>query len=176
MGLTEAAGGHFRKQYGEFSRKCCMLLTNRMEQRRWEVTKIPLRQAARRVGCQVDEGNRRVAERLKRAERKGEDGELSEAWRWVRLSLERLYTVVYAKYGPDDFNPLSWLDQTAIYMWDNGAGEIIERKVLESGRRLKEILGMAVAGAHDKSPKGLTDLANAINDIRVLLRKLRVGG
>jgi hypothetical protein len=47
MGLTEAAGGHFRKQYGDLSRKCCMLLTNRMEQRRWEVTKIPLRQAAR---------------------------------------------------------------------------------------------------------------------------------
>jgi ABC-type amino acid transport substrate-binding protein len=47
MGLTEAAGGHFRKQYGDLSRKCCMLLTNRMEQRRWGVTKIPLRQAAR---------------------------------------------------------------------------------------------------------------------------------
>jgi hypothetical protein len=131
---------------------------------------------SRRVGCQVDEGNRRVAERLKRAERKGEDGELSEAWRWVRLSLERLYTVVYAKYGPDDFNPLSWLDQAAESMWNGGAGEIIEKTVPGSGVRLKEILDMTVAGAHDKSPKGLTDLTNAIKDVRSLLGKLRVGG
>jgi len=130
---------------------------------------------SRRKGCQVDEGNRRVAERLKIAERKGENGELSEAWKWIRLSLERLYTLVYAKYGPDDFKPLSWLDQTAEYMWDSGAGEIIEKKVPGSGARLREILDMTVAGAHDKSPKGFTDLTNAIRDIRSLLGTLRIG-
>jgi len=36
MGLTEAAAGCFRKRYGKFSRKCCMLLANRTEHRRWE--------------------------------------------------------------------------------------------------------------------------------------------
>lgn len=130
---------------------------------------------SRRTGCQVDEGNRRVAERLKMAERKGENGELSEAWKWIRLSLERLYTVVYTKHGPDDFNPLSWLDQSAEYMWDSGVGQIIEKKAPGSGLRLKEILDMTVAGAHDKSPKGFTDLTNAIKDIRPLLERLRIG-
>jgi len=46
MDLTEAAGGHFRKQYGEFSRKCCMLLTNHMEHRRWEAN-----EASSPTGC-----------------------------------------------------------------------------------------------------------------------------
>jgi len=130
---------------------------------------------SRRSGCQVDEGNRRVSERLRTARRKGEDGELKEAWICIRLSLERLYTVVYKKHGPPGFNPLSWLDQTAESMWNSGVAEIIEGIVPRSGVRLKEILDMALAGAHDKHPKGFTDLDNAIGDIRKLLGPLRVG-
>jgi energy-coupling factor transporter ATP-binding protein EcfA2 len=130
---------------------------------------------SRRQGCQVDEGNRRVAERLKIAERRAEEGELDKAWLAVRLALERLYTVVNLKYGPKDFNPLTWLDQTAEYMWDNGVGNIIESQIPGSGSRLKEILQMTAAGAHDKSAKGMTDLANAVADIRKLMPKLRIG-
>lgn len=129
---------------------------------------------SRRSGCQVDEGNRRVAERLKKAEKKGDDGKLDEAWLLIRLALERLYTVTYTKYGPDNFNPLSWIDQTVEYMWGN-VGSIIEEKAPGMGLRLKEILDMTVAGAHDKSSHGTTDLTLAIKDLRSLLGKLRVG-
>jgi len=71
---------------------------------------------SRRSGCVVEEGNRRFSERLKLAEKKIDEGNLSEAWKLVRLALERLYTVVYKKYGPPGFNPETWQDQTAEYM------------------------------------------------------------
>jgi hypothetical protein len=130
---------------------------------------------SRRKGCQVDEGNRRVAERLKIAEHKAEEGEFDNAWRAVRLALERLYTVAHMKHGPRDFAPMSWVDQTAESMWNAGAGEVIESLVPGSGVRLKDILGMSAAGAHDKSAKGMTDLTNAVADVRALMTKLRVG-
>lgn len=129
----------------------------------------------RRKGCQIDEGNRRIAERLKQAERKGEDGELGEAWRLVRLALERLYTVACLKHGPSGFDPFTWADQTAEHMWDAGAGVVIQERIPGSGLRLKEILDMTVGGAHDKAPHGLTDLNNAIAYVRGLLVPLRLG-
>lgn len=133
----------------------------------------------RKMGCQLEEGNRRVSERLKKAEKEGEDGRFDNAWRYVRLALERLYTITYIKHGPKNFNPLSWSDQTAEYMWNdgsgNGVGVLIENMIPGSGKRLKEILKMTAAGAHDKSAKGFTDLINAINDIRAMLPNLRVG-
>jgi hypothetical protein len=55
-------------------------------------------------------------------------------------------------------------------------GVIIEQKIPGTGKRLKEILGMTVAGAHDKAPNGLTDLRNATRDLRDLLSKLQIGG
>jgi wobble nucleotide-excising tRNase len=135
---------------------------------------------SKKAGCLVEEGNRRVFERLKKAESQADDGNLDEAWKSVRLAIERLYTVVYMKYGPQRFNPLSWIDQTAEYMWDDGTGKgvgvIIEQKIPGTGKRLKEILGMTVAGAHDKAPNGLTDLRNATRDLRDLLSKLQIGG
>lgn len=132
--------------------------------------------ASRRKGCRVEEGSRRVAEKLKLAERKAEEGDLKRPWGLVRESLERLYTVVNIKYGCADFNPTSWRGQTADHMWKSGVGSIIEGKIPGIGRRLKEILDMTAAGAHDKPTHGPTDLANAIKDIRALLPKLQVGG
>lgn len=131
---------------------------------------------SRRKGVQIEEGNRRVSERLKMAEKFGEEGKFEDAWIKVRLAIERLYKVVYFKYGPDDFNPLSWLDQTAEYMWGNGAGEIIEDRVPGMRARLKDILDMAVTGAHNSSAFGNTDIQLAVKDLRSLLRDLRVGG
>jgi len=129
-----------------------------------------------RHGCVVEEGNRRVAERLSLAERSVEEGKLPEAWRILRLAIERLYTVVNAKYGPSDFNPDSWVDQAAEYMWNSGAGAVIMEKVLGSERRLKEILGMAAAGSHDKPARGETDVRESIDYLRELLSTLKVGG
>jgi hypothetical protein len=135
---------------------------------------------SRRQGCQVEEGNRRVSERLQRAEKLGEDGNLDDAWLIVRYAMERLYTVTYLKYGPLTFNPFSWTDQTAEYMWNdgngNGAGTIINQLVPGREKRLKEILKMTAAGAHDKSPNGFTDLMKAIEDLRGLMPALHIGG
>lgn len=131
---------------------------------------------SRRHGCVVEEGNRRVAERLSLAERNVEEGNLPEAWRFLRLAIERLYTVVNAKYGPSDFNPDSWVDQTAEYMWNSGAGAVIMEKVPGSQRRLKEIFDMTVAGGHDKPARGETDVRGSIDYLRELLSTLKVGG
>jgi hypothetical protein len=130
---------------------------------------------SKKKGCQLDEGNRRVSERLKIAEKKGEEGDLDQAWYFVRLAIERMYTITYKKYGPPNFNSQAWLDQTADSMWNSGVGDIIERAKPGIGTRLKEILNMTAAGAHDKSPKGFTDLTNAIKDLRPLLPQLRLG-
>jgi hypothetical protein len=130
----------------------------------------------RRKGCIIEEGNRRVSERLKRAEKEIEEGHLEPAWALVRRSIERLYLVTQLKYGPKTFDPRSWQDQTADYMWGNGAGEIIEDKVLGSGKELQDILKKTVAGSHDKPPRGETDLRNSIKYIRGILGELRLGG
>jgi hypothetical protein len=131
---------------------------------------------SRRHGCVVEEGNRRVPERLSLAERNVEEGNLPEAWRFLRLAIERLYTVVNAKYGPSDFNPDSWVDQAPEYMWNSGAGAVIMEKVPGSQRRLKEILDMTVAGGHDKPARGETDVRASIDYLRELLSTLKVGG
>ena len=132
---------------------------------------------SRRKGCLVDEGNRRVAERLKHAENKVDEGNLPEAWRWVRLSIERLYTIIYRKYGPNkEFDPESWKNHTIENMWKEGAGDIIEAKIPSAGRRLKDINNMALAGGHDKEARGGTDLQNVIKDLRQLLGELKIGG
>jgi hypothetical protein len=130
---------------------------------------------SRRSGCQVEEGNRRAAERLKKAEALGEEGKLEEAWRHIRLAIERTYLVAMLKHGPSDFDPKAWNDQTAEYMWNSGAGDIISGISPGLEPRLKDILTMACAGAHDKAPQGLTDLTLAIRDLRQLLVKLRIG-
>jgi hypothetical protein len=131
---------------------------------------------SRRMGCVVEEGNRRFSERLKLAEKKIDEGNLTEAWKLVRVAIERLYTVVYMKYGPPDFNPESWQDQTAEYMWNSGAGNVIEEKVPGLGGELKDILDMSAAGGHDKPPRGETDLRNSINLLKSLPGELVVGG
>jgi len=131
---------------------------------------------SRREGCVVEEGNRRYFERLKLAEKKIDDGTFTESWKLVRLALERLYTVVSTKYGPQGFNPNSWRDQSAEYMWNNGAGKIIEAKVLGSGPKLKDILDMSAAGGHDKPPRGETDLRNSIKFLKSLPGLIGVGG
>ena len=70
--------------------------------------------------------------------------------------------VTYIKYGPTDFRPDSWKDQTAEYMWDSGVGEIVGDRIPGVDKRLKDILGMSAAGGHDKPPRGETDLRNSI--------------
>ena len=98
-------------------------------------------------GCVVDEGNRRFSERLRNAEKLAKEGNLKESWIRVRFALERLYIICKMKYGPSDFVPDSWKDQTAEYMWDGGrVGLIITDKDPNAGKRLKEILTMTVGG------------------------------
>lgn len=135
---------------------------------------------SRRVGCVVEEGNRRVAERLKKAEKLADSGEFDRAWLAIRRAIERLYLVTYIQYGPSTFSPYSWQNQTADYMWGSDeeprVGVIIEEKSPGSGDRLKEIVDMSVAGAHDKQARGYTDIIEAINFLRPLLPILKVGG
>ena len=118
-------------------------------------------------GCVVDEGNRRFSERLRNAEKLANEGELKVSWTRVRIAIERLYTISKIKYGPSDFAPDSWKDQTAEYMWDGGGvGSIFADIDPNAGKRLKEILMMTVGGSHDKGEPGLTDLMGATKFLR----------
>lgn len=130
---------------------------------------------SRKKGCVVNEGSRRVPERLRGAERKAEDGDLKGAWHLIRVALERLYTLVKLKSDPS-FKPESWLSAAAEHMWDQGVGPIIEAAVPGSGKQLKRILDETAAGAHDKAPRGASDVCNGCKYIRGLLTPLRVGG
>ena len=130
----------------------------------------------RKRGSYVEEGNRRVHERLSLAERKLEEGQLEEAWRYIRLAIERLCLVSYAKYGSSSFKAESWQHQTAESMWNSGADEVIRSRVPNSEGRLKEILNMTVAGAHDTPPRGETDIQDSLAFLRGTLTQLRIGG
>ena len=126
-------------------------------------------------GCVVDEGNRRFSERLRNAEKLAKEGELKESWIRVRIAIERLYTISKVKYGPSNFAPDSWKDQTAEYMWDGGGvGSIITDIDPNAGKRLKEILMMTVGGGHDKGEPGFTDLMGATKFLRELGSKMKV--
>jgi hypothetical protein len=129
---------------------------------------------SRRMGCVLGDGNRRVAERLKAAERLAEEGQLSEAWRRVRLAIERLY-VLATKAADPSFDPDTWRSATAEYMWNAGAGQVIETRVQGSGQRLKNIVAMTVKGAHDVAATSVTDVLDAVKYLRTLLDPLRVG-
>jgi hypothetical protein len=77
---------------------------------------------SRRDGCLVEEGNRRFSERLKLAEKKIDEGNLGEAWKLVRLAIERLYTVAYKKYGPADFDIKLRFVASAVWQLPYGHG------------------------------------------------------
>lgn len=130
--------------------------------------------SSKRRGCYVDEGTRRVSERLRIAEKVAEDGELEHAWRLVRLAIERMCLLV--KFSSDDsFKPESWYGQTAEAMWNEGVEEIIENAAPGKSKRLKEILKETALGAHDKTATSETDLKTAVKDLRALLDPLRLG-
>ena len=131
---------------------------------------------SRRSGVRVTEGNRRVPERLKLAERVAEEGDLRKAWNYVRLALERLYLVARVAHGSSGFDAHSWANHTAEDMWNCGVEEIFAEFAPDSSKRLKEIVNLAHAGAHDKATSGSTELIRAVNDMRPLLSKLRIGG
>ncbi len=126
-------------------------------------------------GCVIDEGNRRFSERLRNAEKLAKEGELKESWIRVRFAIERLYIIAKIKYGPSDFVPDAWRDQTADYMWDGGGvGSIIVTIDPNAGKRLKEILNMTASGGHDKGEPGFTDLMGATKFLRELGSKMKV--
>ncbi|MCY4365193.1 MAG: AAA family ATPase [Chloroflexi bacterium] len=131
---------------------------------------------SRSEGSVVEEGNRRVAERLKLAEHKLEQGLFDESWKYIRFAIERLYIISYAKYGPSSFNPESWQHQTAESMWNSGAKEVILSRLTDSESRLKDILDMTVGGAHDIQSKGETDIRDSLIFLRQSLNDLQIGG
>jgi hypothetical protein len=130
--------------------------------------------ATKRDGVVVEEGNRRVVERLKNAERFAENADLGGAWIRIRLALERLYLLAYLRANPK-FNPRSWRSQTGEQMWADGAGAVIEKAVPGSGEKLKSILKRTAAGAHEGLPRGAKDLRDASQFIRSLLTPLQIG-
>ena len=131
---------------------------------------------SRREGSVLEEGNRRVHERLKLAESKLEDGLFDDAWKYIRLAIERLYLITYVKYGPPNSDAAKWQHQTAEYMWNSGTGEVIQSKLPNSEKRLKEILDMTAGGAHDVLARGETDIRDSLKFLRKVMNKLRLGG
>ena len=101
---------------------------------------------------------------------------LQPAWLDIRLALERLYTLVRAKHGTANFDVRTWSNHTAEAMWEEGVGALVLARVSDAGPRLKDILDMTAAGAHDKPARGETDLRDATAYVRQILRPLRVGG
>jgi len=131
--------------------------------------------STRKKGCFVEEGSRRVTERLATAERKMDDGDIDGAWVAVRRALERLYTLVRLKHGATGFDPMAWNNQPAEAMWDEAAGELITARVPKAARILKSIATMTVGGAHDSEQDGATDLRTSIRYLRGILSELHVG-
>jgi AAA domain-containing protein len=129
---------------------------------------------SKRQGCCVDDGSRRVSERLKIAEKLAEEGQLAEAWTRIRLAIERLYTVAM-KAADSKFNPDSWRNAAAEDMWDKGAGAVISKGVPGSPAKLKQILAASAKGAHDASVSSVTEIMEAAKYLRTLLGPLRVG-
>ena len=130
---------------------------------------------SQKEGCVIEEGDRRVSERLRNAKKLAEEGNLKESWNRVRLAIERLYVLSKVKYGSSTFDPNSWKDQTAEYMWVSGGVEaIIKDTDPNAGKRLKEILALTASGAHDKEAGGLTDLKGAIRFLRELGSKMKI--
>ena len=131
---------------------------------------------SRRKGSVVEEGNRRVPERLKMARHKLDEGQFDKAWYYIRLAIERLYVIAYIKYGPPEFNPASWQHQTAEYMWNEGAGRVIQSRLQNCEKRLKEILAMTAGGAHDTAAMGGTEISKSLVYLKGTLHELRLGG
>ena len=131
---------------------------------------------SRREGVVVEEGNRRVAERLTLAEDKLDQGHFDDAWKYIRFAIERLYTISFAKYGPPGFRAETWQHQTAESMWNSGAKEVILSRLPDSENPLKEILDMTAAGVHDTQSKGETDIRDSLTFLRKVLNDLKVGG
>ena len=92
----------------------------------------------------------------------------------MRLAVERMYTLTFDR-AYDDFNCESWRGLTAEDMWNRGVEEIVIEKAPDMSERLREILRLTVAGAHDKAATSETDLVDAVNDLRGLLDPLRLG-
>jgi hypothetical protein len=130
----------------------------------------------KKKGCSVEEGNRRVSERLRRAEKEADDGHLGPGWIMIRLALERCYLLTQMKFGPNAFDPRSWQDQTAEYMWSSGVDKIMESRIPGSGKELRDILARTAGGGHDKAAYGETDLRNAVKYIKNTVLQLGLGG
>lgn len=121
---------------------------------------------SRKIGCQVSEGTRRLRNRLKKLSKAIDDGEREEAWRQVRLSIERLYLLIQLKDGPSKFDSSSWRNHTADAMWNESVGQIVKAKDADIAAKLHQALTLSVAGAHDASARGVTDLETALETIR----------
>ncbi|MBA4384291.1 MAG: hypothetical protein C0410_06115 [Anaerolinea sp.] len=130
---------------------------------------------SRKKGCCIEEGNRRASERLKKAQDRAEEGKFDDAWKIIRLAIERIYLCVMIKNNSTTFNPRSWSDQTAEYMWQVGVGELICKRIPEAEKRFHDILQMTVAGAHDKSARGLTDITGSIRFLLEAMETLKIG-
>ena len=130
---------------------------------------------SKKDGCRVDEGNRRFSERRRNAEKLAKEGNLEESWVRVRLAIERLYTLTKIDNCSNGFDPDSWKDQTAEYMWgDGGVGAIITKEDPNAGKRLREILTMTSGGAHDKGASGFTNLMGATKFLRELGSRMKI--
>lgn len=130
---------------------------------------------SRKTGCHVEEGSRRVVERLKVAEDLADDGRDDDAWIRIRLAIERLYTIVKCKTD-FNFDPTTWRGMDARYMWEEGVGEVINSTAPDAAPRLRQILTFAAAGPHDRAALGETDLRESIDFLRRLTnQKLQLG-
>ena len=129
----------------------------------------------RKKGPAIEEGNRTIPERLKTAERKLEEGDYESSWTNIRLSIERIYTLSYKKYGPPNFDPATWQNHTAGDMWNKGAREAIVELRPDCGKDLKEIIDMTAAGSHDKAPLGETEIRRSLAFLRKLSHDMKIG-
>ncbi|WP_373054305.1 AAA family ATPase [Thioalkalivibrio sp.] len=126
------------------------------------------------AGCYVEEGTRRLYERLTQAKKRIQRDKMGDAWKFVRFAVERLCVLAYKKHGPQDFDPVKLLDRSAESMIEDAVGGLLEERVAGGKARLKEILRMTAGGAHDTRLQGKTDCHRAIRDLYNFARVLEI--
>lgn len=153
---------------GTFARDVSIALADRTD---YVALKI---EHARKSGCRVEEGVRRLSNRLKRASKTIDDDRVEDGWLQLRKGIERLYLLIQVKHGPKGFKPTSWINHTAEAMWEEAVGAIVLAQHPDTAPRLRDLLTLSNSGAHDKDTRGLTDLELAIKDLRAIAIKFSI--
>ena len=126
-------------------------------------------------GISVNEGNRSVSGRLNTSLAYWEDGEYDAAWVRLRTAIERQYMLIRMKRGTQPFEWRKWKTLSAEKMWKRCVKNLVLPLFPDIARRLSTIVFMTGGGAHIRQADGETDFRSAVDVIKDLQSKIKVG-